>query len=50
MSIFKTIFGICSSIMDIKLYLLGYSVTLFNVLCYVLVGSILLYFLFRVAR
>lgn len=46
MYIFRIIFNLCLDIMKIRVYLLGFSVSLFNVFVFTFVASILLYVLF----
>lgn len=46
----RAIFNACYSIMLYKIDLFGYSVSMWNVVCYSLIGSILLVIFVRVTR
>lgn len=50
MYIFKVLFDFCFNIMKIQLTLFGYTISLYNVLAYGVIGFILLYILFRITR
>lgn len=46
----KVIIDVCVSILTYKINLLGYSISLSNVMVYTMLGMLLLYFLFRIFR
>lgn len=50
MDIFRVVFDIAYRIMNIDLYLCGFTISLFQVLMYGLIGFILLYIFFRLTR
>lgn len=50
MYIFKVIFDVCYWILSIPISLFGFQITLFNVVVYTAVGSLLVFVLFRLLR
>jgi len=48
MSDLRSIINICKAIMNTPIYLSGYSITLFNVLCFSFVAGVLLWFLYKI--
>lgn len=50
MEIILTIFNACYSIMKCRISLLGYSISLWNVVIYSMVGSIILYIVFKLSN
>ena len=50
MSTFVAYINFVYSFMNIEIYLLGYSITLFQLFMYGLIGSIVLFIFFRLTR
>lgn len=50
MDILSSIFNACYSILRTHIVLFGFSVSLWNVIIYSMVGSIILYIVFRLSK